>query len=71
MKSLSRRQHKERNWKRPHVLRLVYNDKRCKGWQARLMAHTVAGTSRFYADKKYGGSRRARRLAERWLARSA
>lgn len=39
------------------------------GYQARLDSKTPPGTTRFFADRKHGGKRQARRLALNWLTR--
>lgn len=55
--------------RRGYLVRIEQPDRHTIGWQARL---PIPGEprlyrSRFYADKLYGGNRKAKRLASQWL----
>lgn len=57
------------------VVRIVIPDSKTRGWQARRYLgvfrepgkRQILYASRFYADRKYGGSEAAYQKASRWL----
>jgi hypothetical protein len=59
-----------------HIVRIHHDPSHTWGWQARRPRQWIRVgrrdllqyESKFYADRKWGGTTQARTLAERWLA---
>lgn len=49
---------------RPHVVRIYSKACSSYGWQARAPYTSRRYVSRFFADRKHGGTRKAKRLAQ-------